>query len=185
MNKFGIHTYDSPLSDERIGKKSSASDVITEKTFENISIEAKPKMYTKSSQKRIRTKSKGVNAVVKTRDVGVTCDVIPSPANKFNQLKLSERNECEQTFNSTIDSIDSNILSSSTSYNPSCSATSTDSPKSKLKIKMNKGMVYEKYTVHLIEGNPSLFVGIDEENMYVIKLLHESCGISIRNIYLT
>ena len=63
--------------------------------------------------------------------------------------------------------------------------TSSCTEERNLMMEALKVSVYEKYTKFLIEDNPSLFIGINKESMFVIDLLQKVSNISVRNIYLT
>ncbi|KAJ8685079.1 hypothetical protein QAD02_020872 [Eretmocerus hayati] len=69
-------------------------------------------------------------------------------------------------------------------YEPSRDSTTSTSDRYKLQVEMIKQQIFQEYTKPMTEDDPSTFLGVNEENMFVLKLLHEVPSVSSRDIYL-
>ncbi|KAJ8677150.1 hypothetical protein QAD02_012937 [Eretmocerus hayati] len=132
-------------------------------------------------------KSTQTNPVPRTRTLekGIQYSFELTPPKNLDKLTESvKKMTVSDNLNATTDSIPSEILDAGSSYHPSTEKTSSNSYEKNLQIELMRADIYEKFTKPMIEHDPSPFIGLDKENLYVLHLLHEDTSLSFRDIHL-
>ena len=92
------------------------------------------------------------------------------------------RNEIEISPSKSASSHKSCSTSISEGYQPNSEEISTNDVCTK-KMKFKNDMY--RMTIKLINENPKRYIGFLQESMFIIKILSEESGVSIKDIYIT
>ena len=158
----------------------STTKIFQDKAIQ-VEVQVKSKVSHKSMQINPSYRNKASQVRCKTQDVGVFCKLRSSLNDKFEKMDIDKH---DSDFNSTNDSMRSNLFDTSSSYEPSNSNSQSTTSESGLKNRIFQDKVYSAYTKIIIESDPLLYLGIRKQSMYVIDLLHSGTGISVKNIYI-